>query len=422
MAFYLCVFINIILCSAYLFPFGFTVLPAGVNTKIAMAAIGLFFVLRDMKKSLDIPVFLVGVVALGGVFSCIGLFSVYYNETSDYAYATYIISMLVWLSAAYTFVLSVARIHGYVSLRLIVNYLVAVCVLQCMLALVIAYYLPFKHLVDTYILQVAADTDFLNEVDRLYGIGAAVDLAGVRFAAVLVLMSVVLNIDPDLPSGTLVLYVSSFLIIVAVGNLISRTTIVGAALGIAYLISSSGILTFRIRSRGLAIGGVLAIGAVLLFAIGYFLYVNVEDVRELLRYGFEGFFNWVEKGEWTTSSTEKLNTMWVYPDNLKTWVIGDGLFTDPFGKGYYMYTDIGYLRFIFYCGVIGLFLFCLFFIYVVRMVSGLFPAYRIAFFLLLLLGFLVWVKVSTDLFQFYALFLTLATCPVQYKNRKIRML
>lgn len=56
--------------------------------------------------------------------------------------------------------------------------------------------------------------------------------------------------------------------------------------------------------------------------------------------------------------------MYVFPDNLKTWIIGDGYFsnpynTDPFyigtrSRGYYMGTDVGYLRFIFYFGLIGL--------------------------------------------------------------------
>lgn len=422
MLFYICICINIILCSSFLFPFGFTFLHSGINTKIVMAGVGLFLTFRDMKRSLDMPVYLWELCVMSGLFSCAGLFSVFYNETSDYAYATYIISMLVWLSAAYTFVLSVTRIHGYVSFRLIVNYLIGVCVLQCMLALGIEYSLPFKSLVDTYILQVAADTDFLNDVDRLYGIGAALDPAGVRFAVVLVLIAAVLNIDVNLSSCAIALYVFAFLIIIAVGNLISRTTTVGAVLAVSSLVYSSGVFNLHIKHRGLVVWGILIVGSILLFTIGYYFYVNMGDVRELLRYGFEGFFNWVEKGEWTTSSTEKLNMMWVYPDSLKTWVIGDGLFADPFSNAHYMHTDIGYLRFIFYCGIVGLLLFSCFFIYTTRILTKLFPIYRTTFFLLLLLGFLVWVKVSTDLFQFYALFLALAACPVQYKYRKIKML
>ena len=62
--------------------------------------------------------------------------------------------------------------------------------------------------------------------------------------------------------------------------------------------------------------------------------------------------------------------MYVFPDNIKTWIIGDGYFanpgdTDPYyvgplGGAFYKSTDVGYLRFIFYFGVLGLFAFVLF--------------------------------------------------------------
>ena len=56
--------------------------------------------------------------------------------------------------------------------------------------------------------------------------------------------------------------------------------------------------------------------------------------------------------------------MYVFPDNLKTWLIGDGYFSNPYNidpyftgrfvGGYYMSTDVGYLRFIFYSGLVGI--------------------------------------------------------------------
>ena len=144
----------------------------------------------------------------------------------------------------------------------------------------------------------------------------------------------------------------------------------------------------------------------------------MNEMRELIRYGFEAFFSLIEKGELTTGSTDKLNTMWVFPDNLKTWIIGDGWFYDPFGRGFYMFTDIGYLRFIFYCGVLGLLVFSLFLFYVVKVLADLYPRYRMAFYLLLLLGFIIWIKVSTDLFQFYALFIAMALHSTQKQEQK----
>lgn len=43
--------------------------------------------------------------------------------------------------------------------------------------------------------------------------------------------------------------------------------------------------------------------------------------------------------------------MYVFPHSLKTWLMGDALYMDPSGSGYYMGTDVGYLRMIFYFGL-----------------------------------------------------------------------
>lgn len=421
MIFNLLIFFNILLCSLYLFPIGFSFLPTVLNTKIIMAVFGGFLVFVDVKRTCDIPNYIFGVFSFGALFSCAGLFSVYYNETTDYAYASYFASMSVWLAAAYLLLKSLSSFHRYLSFRLIVNYLLAVCILQCLLALVIDSYMPFKQFVDTYILQIAGGVEFLNEVDRLYGIGAALDPAGTRFAAVLVLVAVIIKNEPKLSSSAMLLYASSFLLLFGLGNLLSRTTTVGAGLGLAYLFSSSVLDNITYRGLSIRVIGFLFLAFLLVLALGFFVYSNMEEMQELIRYGFEAFFNWFERGEFTTDSTETLNTMWVFPDNLKTWIIGDGWFANPLGKGgHYMYTDIGYLRFIFYCGMIGLLLFSLFFIYVARVLGSLYPQYRIAFFLLILLGFMIWVKVSTDLFQFYALLLVMAALPIQIDPKNNR--
>lgn len=47
--------------------------------------------------------------------------------------------------------------------------------------------------------------------------------------------------------------------------------------------------------------------------------------------------------------------MWVWPEDVKSWIIGTGLFAN------FVYsTDIGYCRFILYCGLIGFGTFVLF--------------------------------------------------------------
>lgn len=416
MIFYLFIFFNIVLTSFFLFPIGFSFMPSGLNTKIMMALMGGGLFLLDIKQLYIIPNYIFGVFLFGILFSCASLFSVFYNETSDYTYAGYFLSMSVWLSSAYFLLRSFKLLHQSVTFCLIVNYLIVVCIIQCLLALLIDMNVVFKQFIDTYIIQIAGGVEFLNEVNRLYGIGAALDPAGVRFAAVLLLIAVIMNTETKLSRSILFLYTCLFLVLFALGNLLSRTTTVGGIIGVVYLIWRFIIQNLSGHKIKLGVMGLFLLALILVSFLGILVYTKMEDMQILIRYGFEAFFNWFEYGELTTASTEKLNTMWVFPDNLKTWIIGDGWFNDPISSGYYKYTDIGYLRFIFYCGLIGLFLFSFFFLYISYILSNSISKYSIAFYLLLLLGFVVWVKVSTDLFQIYALFIVLASFPSGLKK------
>lgn len=81
----------------------------------------------------------------------------------------------------------------------------------------------------------------------------------------------------------------------------------------------------------------------------------------------------METGELRTDSTDKLNTMmWVWPEDVKSWIIGTGLFAN------FVYsTDIGYCRFILYCGLIGFGTFVLFFVYNACVFAWKFPSFRL---------------------------------------------
>ena len=237
----------VILTSFFFFPFEFTIFP-GVNTKMALAGIGLLILgyrLASLRTGLiDKQFFLLSLWA--GIVSIIGCLSITFNNTPDTAYASYIISMWVWLSAAYTVTTYIKMVHSNISTMLLLRYLIVVCVCQCILALLIDSYSNIKQIIDQYIQQ---GQDFLNKtnVDRLYGIGASLDVAGSRFAAVLVMIafSVTEMCNTDERRYVPLLLVAFFLIAV-IGNMIARTTIVGLILALAYLVYVSGFHTLKI--------------------------------------------------------------------------------------------------------------------------------------------------------------------------------
>ena len=136
----------------------------------------------------------------------------------------------------------------------------------------------------------------------------------------------------------------------------------------------------------------------------------------MLRFGFEGFFSYFESGEFETDSTEKLKSMIVWPEELRTWIIGDGYFENSRNdinylgnstvRGFYMGTDIGYLRYIFYFGIIGLIAISLVVVYSALIGCKYFSEYRNIFLFAALINFIVWLKVSTDILLFLYLFVT----------------
>ena len=103
---------------------------------IGLRSIGMpccFFNGCDLPDLINKDTFVLSVCA--ALVSLAGFVSVVYNGTPDYAYATYLISMWVWLSAAYVVVTWMRWVHGTVSVFIVCNYLIVLCVAQCSLAL-----------------------------------------------------------------------------------------------------------------------------------------------------------------------------------------------------------------------------------------------------------------------------------------------
>lgn len=413
--------IVVIATSLYFFPFEFS-FAIGINTKLAMAVFGGILLCFQLAKKgcVNIEKNLLKVFFWAFIVSLCGFVSVLYNSTTDFTYATYIMSMFVWLSAANVVVSLIRSIHGYVSVLLVCRYLVAVCCLQCVSALLIDNFESFRIFVNTYLANFSSSVSTglsLHDAGRLYGIGAALDIAGSRFSVVLVMIAYCISLH-RIKRIQLLIFVLSFFFIFIIGSSISRTTLIGMILAIFCWI----VLSFKSVRRRLDINDYddlyikyLFSILVLLIPVVVYLYNVSASFQDSFRFAFEGFFNWVETGSWRTNSTDTLKEMYLFPENIKTWVIGDGYFadptkTDPYYIGislsaFYKGVDVGYLRFIYYFGIIGLVVFILYFVKVTKSCFYRFPSYKLMFFLVLVVNLIVWFKVATDVFLVFAPFL-----------------
>jgi hypothetical protein len=387
--------------SLFYFSFGFTFLPESINTKVILALLGLLLSSYHaiQNKIVRINRSLIKATGIALLFSLICFIAVDYNYTADLSYATYLVSFGVWIFSAYTVCTIVRMVHGDINVTLITCYLAGVCFFQCVLALLIDAFPVFQLLVDAYVNQ---GQTFLLVVHRLYGIGASLDNAGVRFSIVLIMMAAVISKDYDLLSSPLKLslLIGAFFTIIIVGNIISRTTLVGALLAVLYLLWNTGTLRLVITTDFFRFHVVFGTMMFVAIVLTVYFFKTDQIFQEKIRFAFEGFFNYAETGEWRTNSTDKLNKyMWVWPEDTKTWLIGTGLF-DNWIYG----TDIGYCRFILYCGLPGFSIFAFFFVFHASVFAHKYRQYRDMFFLFVMLSFIVWIKVSTDIFLIYALF------------------
>lgn len=394
--------------SFYFFPFEFTFLP-GVNTKMAMAGMSLFILAYDMagRRSGTSNKDFLSVLVYSIAISLCGLFSVVVNATSDYTYATYVVSMCVWMGGAYTVIYLIKKNHSQISITILGHYLIAVCVAQCVIALIMVFSPAIKSFVDSFL----ASEGFMGKVEgRMYGVGAALDVAGTRFAAILVLIACFCR-RGELSSRKMILYIFAYLCVLLIGSMIARTTVIGGVLGFLLLLVSPRGNNSKLWKYFILITCVSVLIVVHFYNSNEVFYHNV-------RFAFEGFFSLVETGRWETKSNNILANMFIFPDNIKTWLIGDGYFDNPIFTdkyyvgdnftGFYKDTDVGYCRFIFYFGLLGLTAFIFFFIRVYAICAKRFADFRNMFILFLLLNFIIWIKVSTDLFLLFALFLCLS--------------
>lgn len=403
--------LGVVLTSCYLFPFEVVYLP-GLNFKMLMAGLSIPLLLinlaRNSNSLIDKDILIVALFTLP--ITAFSLLANVVNGTNDHSFNYYFISVFVWMGAGYFLVSVLKAIHGKVTMSLVINYLIAVCCVQCILAMFMQYMPSLQSTIDSLL---GGKELFMSDGGgRVHGIGCALDVAGGRFAAVLIMIAVMMT---RCESGKIaVLYVSAFILISVVGNMIGRTTTVGMIVALLYLVfaMSSG------RTELKSLWKILLSFTVASSIVVTVIYNTSYVFRANLRFGFEGFFSLVEKGRWETNSNETLiENMIVFPDNPKTWLVGDGYGANPTENdpyytgeryhGFYKGTDIGYLRFIFFFGVFGMVSMIVFFLVLYYRCLIRHPEYKLLLIILLLLNFLIWFKVTTDYLPIFALLLVI---------------
>ena len=399
-------FILMLVVSFYVFPITFTFLPDAINSKMLVAVFGILAYVYDSlrKGSAEIS----GVTLMAGllaiIFSVWCLFSITVSNTPEKTYVNYIVSFATWLAGAYGIYAALRIEYERVDLEILVRYLALVGVFQCVAAVMNDNYTWFSSFVKKIW---AYGPDYYERNRRLYGIGAALDPGGIRFSVIQVMIAHLFATHPRVRNNRSyqLFLLLAFSVITIIGSVISRTTLLGSGMGLAYI----GYSLMKLRQGGFITLRLMQIYVVFLFALtgvlafSIYFYSATQTYHGYLRFGFEAFFNWAETGVLRTHSTDILDTMWIWPEDTLTWLIGRGTM-GVFQNG----TDIGYCNFILYCGIVGLLIFSVFFIYCHWIQVNKFANFHLAAILLIALTFIVWAKVTTDIFFIDAMLFCIA--------------
>ncbi|PUV22963.1 hypothetical protein DCO56_18765 [Sphingobacterium athyrii] len=342
---------SIILTFLYLFHISFKPLPYVLRTRLIIALIGVYFILRKRKIFLNYKVLKLILLTVLAIFPI--LISSLINKHFDFWFVQNIVLTLIYLLSSYGMMKLLFYYWGTDFSIIDILKLIVYAIAFHNLITALGFVFPGVGSVINMIQNQDENTQLvINSIiefqSRFIGLGIGSFFTGGVVSSLGLLCSAVLIVQEKSKKRAF-FQIFIFAFIALTGLFIARTTLIGFGLAIFYLYTpfidvSKGVLRrYRAQNR------ILLVCLFLIVLLIPVLYLGIAQLTESSAFvhAFEIFLG--DGG--STSSTEHMKSMYIFPDNFKTWIIGDGKFTD--GSGYYMGTDIGYLRLWFYYGVIG---------------------------------------------------------------------
>ncbi|HDO1382726.1 TPA: hypothetical protein P2R06_000970 [Aeromonas veronii] len=348
----------LIMLFFYIYPILFIGMP--VSTRLLYSFFAIIFVLYGVacKKSSLAREYLLILSVLFSIFS-LSCLSIFINGTSDFEFIKYPISIIAILFSAYALIRIFGMMDVSYDFNSIAKLFVSVVFIQSVIA-VLMFIIPSFYDLMTSIQVISIDEvekmSSLSEM-RIIGFGSQYFGAGIINGLALIILAYLIRIGEY--DSTILKASILFLLIFAVGIGMARTTFIGFGIAILLLLPFSGLskLNLTLVKRNIML--LLSVSVLILLAfmsVYVFFPTVISSVTPLFNFALEMFLNYFESGSLTTESTSQLATMYVWPENMYTYFIGDGLYSADNGL-YYMDTDVGYLRLLFYFGVLGIILF-----------------------------------------------------------------
>lgn len=287
----------------------------------------------------------------------VAFLSIVGNHSSDFYFIKWaIINALYFFGAYFLFQLLKHSFRNFTVGRL-VDLLVLCAVVQLSLALVMYFSPEVKNILQPLIHESEIAKEAMERAaTRMIGFGTHFFLSGTVHAFILIMIAFRLTLRKVSLFKSVVMMLS-FIFIAVVGSIMARTTLVGVLFAIV-------IVLLRRRGKKYFISGLVLSTIIISVASVYFIDLIGDDMEQLFNFGFEAFVKFQDTGSFSTSSTDGMLRLYKFPSIWETWLWGDARYEA--GIGYYMNTDIGFCRLIFYFGVIGLITYMYFEYYILK--------------------------------------------------------
>ena len=320
--------------------------------------------LIDSKQSISINSSIAKILLAMLAVVCISILTLIYNSSFDIIFIKSMILNVITFAGAYFISLIIKKIYGNVEFATIVKYITIAACLQMILSLSL-FFIPDSTDILLKILNVSElESDVMGSLEgfRLMGFGTTFFGAGVINSFVLIMIAGVMCFKKFSFRETFG-YTFAFVLIGSVGMMMARTTMVGISMALILAVYNSRfwklIISKKVRDVFKTIFIVVSIITIIILSLP----PDILDLLEVIyNFGFEMFIKLFSSGKLETASTNFMFEMYIFPDNWKTWLIGDGYFADPINPdfAYYMGIDIGFIRMLFYFGSIGTIIFFLY--------------------------------------------------------------
>lgn len=327
---------NWLLFFFYIYPIRFVGIP--LTTRLIFSIIGIGQLVLRRKLPKDFFSVLSGLAPIAMVSVVSGLL----NRTFDFTFLFYAISNIAIFCSGY-FLLSIlqTRRDEDSSSNIIMYMVVSICV-QTVLTLFINMWGELGEFMSSFIVKDGNEIEVIEKTigNRFIGFGTSFFGAGAVSGLGLILI-VYLYLSNE--RFNILWGVFAYISVLIVGIMLARTTLLGLLVSLLFLCCWrwKNINLLRRKIKWLLL-------FIIILVLMLVLTFNFVD-SQILLWAFELFFNWLEYGRFTSDSTEQLQGMYIWPDSLTTYLIGDGFYN--LKDGYYMGTDVGYLRLLFYGGI-----------------------------------------------------------------------